>query len=58
MNRSDASATRSTDEHGVLPGTDDEQQIEAWLSAGGDKTPLVVENCGIALEELHFHGAG
>ena len=42
----------------MLPGTDDEQQIEAWLTAEGDKTRLVVENRGIALDELHFHGAG
>jgi hypothetical protein len=42
----------------MLPGTDDEEQMEAWLTAEGAKTRLVVENRGIALDELHLHGAG
>jgi uncharacterized protein YndB with AHSA1/START domain len=40
------------------PGTEDEAQIEAWLTTDGDKTRLVVEERGLALAELHFHGAG
>ncbi|GAB3599056.1 hypothetical protein GCM10027446_30480 [Angustibacter peucedani] len=40
------------------PGTDDEAQIEAWLTAEGDRTRLVVEERGLPLGELHFHGAG
>lgn len=40
------------------PGTEDEAQIEAWLTAEGDKTRLVVEERGLPLEVLHFHGAG
>jgi hypothetical protein len=42
----------------MLPGNNDEQQIEAWLATEGDKTRLVVESRGIPLGELHFHGAG
>jgi uncharacterized protein YndB with AHSA1/START domain len=42
----------------MLPGSDDEQQIEAWLAPEGDGTRLVVENRGIPLPELHLHGAG
>ncbi|WP_246104378.1 SRPBCC family protein [Rudaeicoccus suwonensis] len=42
----------------MLPETDDEQQIEAWLTADGDRTRLVVENRRIPLTELHLHGAG
>ena len=42
----------------LLPETDDEQQIEAWLTAEGQKTRLVVEERGLPLDELHFHGAG
>jgi uncharacterized protein YndB with AHSA1/START domain len=40
------------------PGTDDEAQIEAWLATEDDKTRLVVEERGLPLAELHFHGAG
>lgn len=42
----------------MLPETDDEQQIEAWLTADGDKTRLIVEERGLPLAELHLHGAG
>jgi DNA-binding transcriptional ArsR family regulator len=42
----------------MLPGTADEQQIEAWFAAEGDKTRLTVENRGLALAELPLHGAG
>jgi uncharacterized protein YndB with AHSA1/START domain len=40
------------------PGTDEEGQIEAWLTEEGPGTRLVVEDRSIPLEELHFHGAG
>ncbi|HZT96917.1 MAG TPA: SRPBCC domain-containing protein [Chloroflexota bacterium] len=40
------------------PGAEEEAEIEAWLTAEGDKTRLVVEERGLALAELHFHGAG
>jgi len=40
------------------PGTEDEAEIEAWLSEEGSKTRLVVEERGLPLEDLHFHGAG
>lgn len=39
-------------------GTDDETQIEAWLTREGDETRLVVEERGLPLDRLHFHGAG
>ncbi|GAB3767227.1 uncharacterized protein YndB with AHSA1/START domain [Nocardioides ginsengisegetis] len=40
------------------PGTDEESQIEAWLTPEGDRTRLVVEERGLPLGALHFHGAG
>jgi uncharacterized protein YndB with AHSA1/START domain len=40
------------------PGTDDETELEAWLSEEGDRTRLVVEERGLPLDVLHFHGAG
>ena len=40
------------------PGTDEETQIEAWLTTEGSGTRLVVEDRGLPLEQLHFHGAG
>jgi len=40
------------------PGTDDEAQIEAWLTAEGARTRLVVEERGLPIGELHYHGAG
>jgi uncharacterized protein YndB with AHSA1/START domain len=40
------------------PDTDDEAQIEAWLSAEGPRTRLVVEERGLPRESLHFYGAG
>jgi uncharacterized protein YndB with AHSA1/START domain len=40
------------------PGTDDESQIEAWLTAEGDRTRLVVEERGLPVDALHFYGAG
>ena len=40
------------------PGTDDEAEIEAWLTPQGGGTKLVVEERGLPLGALHFHGAG
>ena len=40
------------------PGTEDEAEIEAWLTAEGARTRLVVEERGLPLDRLHFHGAG
>ncbi len=40
------------------PGTDDEGQVEAWLTAEGPRTRLVVEERGLPLSSLPFHGAG
>lgn len=40
------------------PGTDDECQMEAWLSEEGSHTRLVVEERGLPVDKLHFHGAG
>lgn len=42
----------------TFAGTDTEAQIEAWLTAEGDRTRLVVEERGLPLQELHAHGAG
>ncbi|HSS66998.1 MAG TPA: SRPBCC family protein [Nocardioidaceae bacterium] len=40
------------------PGVDDETELEAWLTAEGDKTRLVVEERGLPREALPGHGAG
>jgi uncharacterized protein YndB with AHSA1/START domain len=40
------------------PGGDEETQIEAWLTAEGSRTRLVVEERGLPRASLHFHGAG
>ena len=40
------------------PGTDDECEIEAWLTAEELGTRLVVEERGLPVDSLHFHGAG
>jgi uncharacterized protein YndB with AHSA1/START domain len=40
------------------PATDDEAEIEAWLTEDGDRTRLVVEERGLPLDGLHFYGAG
>ena len=42
----------------MQPGTEEEGEIEAWLTAEGNRTRLVVEERGLPLEQLHFHGAG
>jgi uncharacterized protein YndB with AHSA1/START domain len=39
-------------------GTSDETQIEAWLTPEGTGTRLVVEERGLPLDRLHFHGSG
>ena len=40
------------------PGTENEGEIEAWLTAEGSRTRLVVEERGLPLGGLHFYGAG
>jgi uncharacterized protein YndB with AHSA1/START domain len=40
------------------PGTDDETEIEAWLTEEGDRTRLTVEERGLPLDQLHAYGAG
>lgn len=42
----------------MAPGTDEETQIEAWLSEEGSQTKLVVEERGLPLDKLHFYGSG
>jgi uncharacterized protein YndB with AHSA1/START domain len=42
----------------MAPGADDEGQLEAWLTAEGDKTRLVVEERGLPRDGLHYYGAG
>jgi uncharacterized protein YndB with AHSA1/START domain len=40
------------------PGTADETQLEAWLTAEGTGSRLVVEERGLPLTHLPFHGSG
>lgn len=40
------------------PGTDDETQMEAWLTVEGTQTRLAVEERGLPVAQLHFYGAG
>src|SRR5262249_61192584 len=40
------------------PGTPHESHIEAWLTEEGTGTRLVVEERGLPLDKLHFHGSG
>ncbi len=40
------------------PGTDDEARLEAWLTAEGDRTRLVVEESGLPIGALPAYGAG
>ena len=40
------------------PGTEDETELEAWLSEEGSGARLVVEERGLPLDKLHFYGAG
>jgi uncharacterized protein YndB with AHSA1/START domain len=39
-------------------GSDEESQIEAWLTTEGSRTRLVVEERGLPVDALHFYGAG
>jgi uncharacterized protein YndB with AHSA1/START domain len=40
------------------PGTDDEGELEAWMTEERDRTRLTVEERGLPLDRIHFHGAG
>jgi uncharacterized protein YndB with AHSA1/START domain len=40
------------------PDTEDETELEAWLTEEGNRTRLVVEERGLPLDRLYFHGAG
>ncbi len=40
------------------PDTDDEAEIEAWLTEDGERTRLTVEERGLPLDRIHYHGAG
>ena len=40
------------------PGTEDETVLEAWLTADGSSTRLLVEERGLPVDKLHFYGAG
>ena len=40
------------------PGADDETQVEAWLTAEGSRTRLVVEERGLPVGTLPAYGAG
>ncbi|SDD82079.1 SRPBCC domain-containing protein [Auraticoccus monumenti] len=42
----------------AAPGTGEETQMEAWLTAEGARTRLVVEERGLPLAALPSHGAG
>ena len=42
----------------MMPGTVDETEIEATLTAVGDRTRLVIEERGIPIEHLPGHGSG
>lgn len=42
----------------TAPGTDDETEMELWLTAEGLRTRLVVEERGLPLGEMHYYGAG
>ena len=40
------------------PGTEDEGQIEAWLTEEASRTRLVVEERGLPVSHLPFHASG
>jgi uncharacterized protein YndB with AHSA1/START domain len=42
----------------MQPGTDEEAELEAWLTAEGERTRLVVEERGLPLDKLYFYGSG
>ena len=48
----------SFDVHIMDQSTDDESQMEAWLTQEGSQTRLVVEERGLPVENLYLHGAG
>ena len=47
-------------DHLLLRATDGEGEtlMEAWLTAEGDGTRLVVEERGLVLEDVGYHGSG
>ena len=40
------------------PGTEEEGQIEVWLTADGSGSRLVVEERGLPVDKLHYYGSG
>lgn len=40
------------------PGAEDEGELEAWFTAEGPRTRLVVEERGLPVGKLHYYGAG
>ena len=42
----------------VTEAEDGETEIEAWLTAEGSRTRLAIEERGLPVASLHFHGAG
>lgn len=40
------------------PGTEEEGQIEAWLTSEGPRTRIVVEERGLPVDQLHYYGSG
>ncbi len=42
----------------MQPGSEDECELEAWLTEEGSRTRLVVEERGLPRESLYLHGAG
>ena len=42
----------------LAPDTEDETEVEAWLTAEGERTRLVVEERGLPVGVLAGHGAG
>lgn len=42
----------------MQPGTEEEAELEAWLTEEGDRTRLVVEERGVPVDKLHFYAAG
>jgi uncharacterized protein YndB with AHSA1/START domain len=42
----------------TMESEEGDTQMEAWLTEEGPRTRLVVEERGLPLDALHFHGAG
>jgi hypothetical protein len=42
----------------LLTGLEDGTQVEATLTAEGERTRLVVEERGLPVDKLHYYGAG